>query len=123
MFHARLIAPKATEIRHFCLIAIVNGKFENKNVAPATTIPKLDLEEIKEIRRKYGVHRPKIMFYIRELLPADRFVGAEEYTMFLERMVGRISFGVYRVQHYPRFLHAQGEADRRRQGRTYVPEE
>ena len=102
------------------MLRIENGEFENKNVAPATTIPKLDLEEIKEIRQKYGVHRPKIMFYIRELLPGDRFVGAYEYILFLERMVGWVSFGVYRVQHYLRFLYAHGEADRRKQGRAYV---
>jgi len=101
------------------VLRIENGEFENKSVAGAT-LPKINLKTLKEIRRKYGVHRPKVMFYVRELLPADRFVGAEEYALFLERMVGWISFGVYRVQHYLRFLHAQGEADRRKQGRAYV---
>jgi len=66
------------------------------------------------------VHNPKIMFYVRELLPSNRFVSPREYTLFLEQTVRYLSFGFQRVRCYLRYLYEHGDAIRRKQDGIYV---
>jgi len=94
-------------------------EFEEKNVVDTVSVPKVNREELKVIRREYGVHNPKVFFYVREMLP-DKFVTVKDYAKFLEEAVKYISFGAGRVSAYLRFLHARGEASCRKINGKYL---